>query len=119
MCEVSIPGKAGGSIPPKPGLAPQRDLIASSQNQNREPFIVHSIARVFILVIPAKAGIRSFRMVPGLRRDDVWIPGRVSLARNDDSTFPELSDSGFREAEASPTPDSHGAGFRSIFVNAS
>jgi len=25
-------------------------------------------------------------MVPDFRRDDVWIPGRVSLARNDDPT---------------------------------
>jgi hypothetical protein len=31
-----------------------------------------------------------FKIVPGFRRDDVWIPGRVSLARNDDSAFPEL-----------------------------
>ncbi len=38
-------------------------------------------------------------MVPGFRRDDVWIPGRVSLARNDDSTFPELSNSGSLQAE--------------------
>ncbi len=26
-------------------------------------------------------------MVPDFRRDDVWIPGRVSLARNDDATL--------------------------------
>ena len=28
-----------------------------------------------------------------------WIPGRVSLARNDDSTFPELSNAGSPPAE--------------------
>ena len=38
-----------------------------------------------------KTGIQSLKMVPGIRRDDVWIPGRVSLARNDDSMYTELS----------------------------
>ena len=48
---------AANNYPPaKPGalrlLAPQRGLIAIGQNQNREPFIVQPIAKVFILVIP-------------------------------------------------------------------
>jgi len=56
--------------PAKPGalrlLAPQRGLIAIGQNQNREPFIVRSIAKVLIVVIPAKAGIQFF-LDSGLR----------------------------------------------------
>jgi hypothetical protein len=31
-------------------------------------------------------GIHNIYLVPGLRRDDVWIPGRIALARNDDPT---------------------------------
>jgi len=50
--------------PAKPGalrlLAPQRGLTAIGLNQNREPFIVQSIAKVLIVVIPAKAGIQFF-----------------------------------------------------------
>jgi hypothetical protein len=53
--------------------------MVSGQNQNREPFIVQSIAKDLIVFIPAKARIQFF-----------WIPGRVSLARNDDYTFLEL-----------------------------
>ena len=49
---------------------------------------------IFEAVIIAKAepaphlmrGIHNIYLVPGLRRDDVWIPDRVSLARNDDPT---------------------------------
>jgi hypothetical protein len=48
--------------PAKPGalrlLAPQRGLIAIGQNQNREPFVVDSAAKVLVVVIPAKAGIQ-------------------------------------------------------------
>jgi len=80
--------------PAKPGalrlLAPQRGLIAIGQNQNREPFVVDSVAKALVVVIPAKAGIQ-FSLD--------WIPGRVSLARNDDSTFPELLNSGSPPAE--------------------
>src|SRR4030042_2828710 len=55
----------GSKHPPaKPGalrlLAPQRGLIAIGKNQNREPFIVQSIAKVLGVVIPAKAGIQFF-----------------------------------------------------------
>ena len=64
--------------PAEPGalrlLAPQRGLIAIGQNQNRT-VIAQSMVSVFVAVIPAKAGIQYF-----------WIPGRVSLARNDDPT---------------------------------
>jgi hypothetical protein len=41
-------------------LAPQMDLIAIGQNQNREALIVQSVAKVLIVVIPAKAGIQGF-----------------------------------------------------------
>jgi hypothetical protein len=48
--------------PAKPGalrlLAPQRGLIAIGQNQNRKPFVVDSVAKVLVVVIPAKAGIQ-------------------------------------------------------------
>ena len=78
--------------PAKPGalrlLAPQRGLIAIDQNQNREPFIGQSIAKFLFL---------SF-----LRKQEssfLWIPGHVSFARNDDSMFPELSNSGSPPAE--------------------
>src|SRR4030043_701178 len=78
--------------PAKPGslrlLAPQRGLIAIDQNQNREPFIAQSIAKFLFL---------SF-----LRKQEssfLWIPGHVSFAQNDDSMFPELSNSGSPPAE--------------------
>ena len=58
-----------------------------------------------MLVIPAQAGIQGFRvrtgieflayLVPCFGRDEVWIPGRVSLARNDNSIFREFSNRGF------------------------
>jgi hypothetical protein len=47
-------------------LAPQRGLFAIGQNQNRENVDVQSIAKVFILVIPAKAGIQYFQGISGL-----------------------------------------------------
>jgi len=55
-------------------LAPQRGLTAIDQNRKRT-VIAQSMANVFVAVILAKAGIQAF-----------WIPGRVSLARNDDPT---------------------------------
>ena len=69
-------------------LAPQRGLIAIDQNQNREPFIVQSIAKFLFLSFLWKQE-SSF----------LWIPGRVSLARDEDSMFPELSNSGSPPAE--------------------
>jgi hypothetical protein len=54
-------------------LAPQRGLTAIDQNRNQELFIFGSVV---VTVIPAEAGIQYF----------FWIPGRVSLARNDDPT---------------------------------
>jgi hypothetical protein len=48
-------------------LAPQRGLIAIGQNQNWEPFIVRSLVKLVVVVIPAclsgrqaKAGIQLF-----------------------------------------------------------
>jgi hypothetical protein len=74
-------GKLGISLfhskypPAKPGslrlLAPQRGLTAIGQIKNRSLF-----GFVAVAVIPAKAGIQCF----------FWIPGRVSLAWNDDPT---------------------------------
>jgi hypothetical protein len=70
-------------------LAPQRGLIAIGQNQNREPFIVQTVAKVFVLVVPAKAGIQffsGFRVafhLPGMTTLDsrncqtLGIPGRA------------------------------------------
>ncbi len=49
--------------------------------------------------IPGENRDPVFKIVPGFLQDDVWIPGRVSLARNDDSTSAELSIPGFREAD--------------------
>jgi hypothetical protein len=41
-------------------LAPQRGLIAIGQNQNWEPFIVRSLVKLVVVVIPPKAGIQLF-----------------------------------------------------------
>jgi hypothetical protein len=58
-------GRSSSKYPPaKPGalrlLAPQRGLIAIGKNQKREPFIVQFVAKVLIVVIPAKVGIQFF-----------------------------------------------------------
>ena len=66
--------------PAKPGalrlLAPQRGLTAIDQNQNREPFMVQPITI-------------SYSRHSGKSRNPVpfWIPGRVSFARNNNSTL--------------------------------
>jgi len=86
--KVSIPRQSRGLYPAKAGLAPQRGLIAIDQNQNRDPFIVQSIAKFLFLSFLRKQESSFF-----------WIPGRVSLARNDNSMFPELSNSGSPPAE--------------------
>jgi hypothetical protein len=44
---------------PRPGLRPE-EVAPSGQSS--------------LFVIPAKAGIQYFKMVPRLRGDDVWIP---------------------------------------------
>jgi len=54
-------------------------LIAIVQNQNREPFIVQPVAKVLIIVIPAKAGIQFFsgsRVAPG---SSPGLPGMTIL----------------------------------------
>ena len=63
-------------------LAPQRGLIAIGQNQN-QTVIAQSVAEVLILVIPVPYQVRD-----KLQQESsvFWIPGRVSLARNDDPT---------------------------------
>ena len=77
-------------------LAPQRGLFAIGQNQNRENIDVQSIAKVFILVIPAPYQVRG-----KLQQESsfFWIPGRVSLARNDNPTFPKMSNARSPPAE--------------------
>jgi hypothetical protein len=54
-------------------------LIAIGKNQSQEQFIVQGISKVVMLSFLWKQE-SSF----------LWIPGRVSLARNDDSTFPKM-----------------------------
>jgi hypothetical protein len=66
-----------------PSKGPDRNRSKS------KPGTTHCSVFVAVAVIPAKAGIQFF----------FWIPGRVSLARNDDSTFPQLSNSGSPPAE--------------------
>ncbi len=59
---------------------------------------------MFVVVIPTKVGIQgsdetrdpSSDIVPGGTRGDLWIPGRVSLARNDDPTAENVKLSSLR-----------------------
>jgi hypothetical protein len=79
--------------------------VAEIERAGDEP--ISAYGKSSNVVIPAKAepaphlmrGIHNIYLVPGVRRDDVWIPGLVPLARNDDSTSPELSNSGNPPAE--------------------
>jgi hypothetical protein len=86
VCTISCRGSISKYLPAKPGalrlLDPQRGLIAIGRNQNREPFIVGSFARILVAVIPAKAGIQSFsgfRVAFHLPGMTILYPGTVKL----------------------------------------
>jgi hypothetical protein len=65
-------------FPSEPGalrlMVPERGLIAIGQNQN-QTVIAQSMVSIFVAVILRKQESSGF-----------WIPGRASLARNDDPT---------------------------------